>query len=106
MTHRFALVILALIATYAALRPMRKATSKIAARPCSSRRARLQWCAKGSIKGDAGVDYKISARAGQTLAATMKPSNASTYFNILPARYGGRDVHRQYHRHDGDRRVA
>jgi hypothetical protein len=39
---------------------------------------------KGSIKGDAGVDYKIGARAGQTLAVTMKPSNASTYFNILP----------------------
>jgi hypothetical protein len=39
---------------------------------------------RGSIKGDASVDYKIDARAGQTLAITMKPSNASSYFNINP----------------------
>jgi hypothetical protein len=39
---------------------------------------------RGSIKGDAGVDYRIDARAGQTLAVTMKPSNASSYFNINP----------------------
>ena len=39
---------------------------------------------KGSIKGDAGVDYTISARAGQTLTVTLKPSNASNYFNINP----------------------
>jgi hypothetical protein len=45
---------------------------------------------RGSIKGDAGVDYKIDARAGQTLAVTMKPSNASSYFNINPP--GSQDV--------------
>lgn len=38
----------------------------------------------GSIKGYAGVDYKIDARAGQTLSVTIKTSNASNYFNILP----------------------
>jgi hypothetical protein len=39
---------------------------------------------RGSIKGNASVDYKIDARAGQTLSVTMKPSNASSYFNINP----------------------
>jgi hypothetical protein len=39
---------------------------------------------KGTIKGDAAVDYKINARAGQTLAVTQKTSNASNYFNINP----------------------
>jgi len=39
---------------------------------------------RGSIRGSAGVDYRISARAGQTLAVTMKSSNASSYFNINP----------------------
>lgn len=38
----------------------------------------------GSIKGYAGVDYKIDARAGQTLSVTIKTSNASNYFNLLP----------------------
>ncbi|OYU16119.1 MAG: hypothetical protein CFE37_01845 [Alphaproteobacteria bacterium PA4] len=39
---------------------------------------------KGSIKGDNDRDYLVSARAGQVLTVMLKPSNASTYFNILP----------------------
>jgi hypothetical protein len=39
---------------------------------------------RGSIKGDAAVDYEIAARAGQTLSVTLKASNASNYFNINP----------------------
>lgn len=39
---------------------------------------------KGSIKGDATIDYTVSARAGQTLAVSFKPSNAAAYFNVLP----------------------
>ncbi len=63
---------------------MRKATSGIRSQTVQFAKGATSVQLKGSIKGDAGVDYKISARAGQTLAATMKPSNASTYFNILP----------------------
>jgi hypothetical protein len=39
---------------------------------------------KGSIKGYEGVDYRLGARAGQTMAVTLKSSNRFTYFNILP----------------------
>lgn len=39
---------------------------------------------KGSIQGSAAVDYRVSGRAGQTLSVTMKSSNASAYFNVLP----------------------
>lgn len=38
----------------------------------------------GSIKGDAGVDYLLSAAAGQTMTVTLKTSNSSSYFNVLP----------------------
>ena len=39
---------------------------------------------RGTIKGDATVDYRIDARAGQTLSVKLKASNASNYFNINP----------------------
>lgn len=39
---------------------------------------------KGQVKGDQTVDYVVPAAAGQTLTVTLKPSNASTYFNVLP----------------------
>lgn len=39
---------------------------------------------KGSITGAEIVDYKLGARAGQTMRATLKTSNASNYFNVLP----------------------
>ena len=45
---------------------------------------------KGALQGDQTIDYHVSAGAGQTLAVTMKASNASTYFNVLPP--GSNDV--------------
>ena len=39
---------------------------------------------KGRIKGDETVDYQLGARAGQTMEVTLKSSNLSNYFNILP----------------------
>jgi hypothetical protein len=84
MTHRFALVILALVATLPALPAHAAGDPGIRSQTVQFAKGATSVQLKGSIKGDAGVDYKISARAGQMLAVTMKPSNASTYFNILP----------------------
>jgi len=39
---------------------------------------------KGSIRGDRIVDYKLGARAGQTMSVTLETSNPSNYFNVLP----------------------
>jgi hypothetical protein len=39
---------------------------------------------KGSIAGDKTVDYKLGAKAGQTMSVRLKTSNASNYFNVLP----------------------
>jgi hypothetical protein len=38
----------------------------------------------GTITGDVYRDYLVAARAGQTLAVSMKTSNPSAYFNVLP----------------------
>jgi hypothetical protein len=39
---------------------------------------------KGQLKGDADVDYLVGAAAGQTLTVSLKVSNRSNYFNVLP----------------------
>lgn len=39
---------------------------------------------KGQIKGDADIDYVVRASAGQTITVSLKPSNRSNYFNVLP----------------------
>ena len=43
-----------------------------------------------TIKGDQSVDYRLQAKAGQTLAVSFKPGNLSAYFNLLPP--GSNDV--------------
>lgn len=45
---------------------------------------------KASIKGDRTIDYKLHAKAGQTMSVTLKTSNAANYFNVLPP--GSTDV--------------
>lgn len=39
---------------------------------------------KGTLKGDAGVDYLVRAAAGQTLAVELKGTNSQNYFNVIP----------------------
>lgn len=39
---------------------------------------------EGSLRGDQTIDYRLRARAGQTMSVTLKTSNASNYFNVLP----------------------
>jgi len=38
----------------------------------------------GAIKGDQTIDYVLGAKAGQTMSVSLKSSNASSYFNVLP----------------------
>ncbi len=45
---------------------------------------------KDQIKGYQAVDYRLLAKAGQSLDVTFKPGNLSAYFNILPP--GSNDV--------------
>ncbi|MGH8703086.1 MAG: hypothetical protein ACREVR_18185 [Burkholderiales bacterium] len=45
---------------------------------------------KGSIAGDRTIDYKLRAKAGQTMNVALKTSNSANYFNVLPP--GSNDV--------------
>ena len=84
MNRRFALAALILIATYAPLPAHAADAPGIRSQTVQFAKGATSAQLRGSIKGDAGIDYKIDARAGQTLSVTMKPSNASSYFNINP----------------------
>lgn len=44
---------------------------------------------KAAIKGRSGVNYLVSARAGQVMQVLFSPSNRSCYMNVLPP--GGGD---------------
>jgi len=68
-----------------------------AAQPAPPRQERVAFARgassatiKGQMKGDADVDYVVRAAAGQTLSVTLKGSNRSNYFNVLPP--GSADV--------------
>lgn len=39
---------------------------------------------KGKIEGRESVDYKFTAKAGQSMAAVLKSDKTSNYFNVLP----------------------
>jgi hypothetical protein len=39
---------------------------------------------EGVIAGRESIDYKLGARAGQTMSVALQTSNASNYFNVLP----------------------
>jgi hypothetical protein len=39
---------------------------------------------KGQVKGSGDVDYLVRAGAGQTITVSLKVSNRSNYFNVLP----------------------
>lgn len=45
---------------------------------------------KGRLKGYSGVDYLVRGGAGQTITVSLKRSNLSNYFNVLPP--GSKDV--------------
>jgi hypothetical protein len=84
MTCRIALAALILLATHA-LPPARAADNPdIRTETVQFAKGATSAQLQGSITGNAGVDYRISARAGQTLSVALKPSNASNYFNINP----------------------
>ncbi len=68
-----------------------------AAQPAPPRQERVTFARgassatiKGQLKGGADVDYLVHAAAGQTLSVSLKGSNRSNYFNVLPP--GSADV--------------
>lgn len=60
------------------------AASPIETRPVHFAKGTSSATIDGSITGRQTIDYTLRARAGQTMSVALKPSNAATYFNVLP----------------------
>jgi hypothetical protein len=64
--------------------------SAIESRPVHFAKGTSSARLKGSLKGDQITDYTLRAKAGQVMSVTLKTSNLSNYFNVLPP--GSKDV--------------
>jgi hypothetical protein len=68
------------------------AADGIDSRPLQFAKGTSSVTVRGSLKGDKTVDYKLRAKAGQTMAVTLKTSNGANYFNVLPPGSGGEAI--------------
>ena len=66
------------------------AADSIEVRPLHFAKGASSATVKASIKGHQTIDYTLRAKAGQTMSVTLKTSNGSNYFNVLPP--GSNDV--------------
>jgi hypothetical protein len=66
------------------------ASSGIETRPIHFAKGASSATVKGTIKGDQTIDYKLRARAGQTMRVKLVARNTANYFNVLPP--GSSDV--------------
>jgi hypothetical protein len=60
------------------------AADGIESRPLQFTKGASSATVKGSLKGDKTIDYKLRAKAGQTMSVTLKTNNSANYFNVLP----------------------
>ena len=60
------------------------ASDGIESRPLQFAKGTSSATVKGTLKGDKTIDYKLRAKAGQTMSVALKTSNAQNYFNVLP----------------------
>lgn len=60
------------------------AAASIESRPVQFAKGASSATLKGSIKGDQTIDYKLRARAGQTMSVSMQAKHTAAYFNVMP----------------------
>lgn len=61
-----------------------RAADGIESRPLQFAKGASSATVKGSLRGDKTIDYKLRAKAGQTMSVALKTSNGANYFNVLP----------------------
>ena len=85
-TSRRLLITCVLLATS----PWLLAADAIETKPIHFAKGTSSATVEDSLKGAQIVDYKLGAKAGQTMSVLLKTSNLANYFNVLPP--GSRDV--------------
>jgi len=81
--RRFSILLTITCWTFAAASVVLAATG-IETRPVHFAKGASSTTMKGTLKGDQTIDYKLRARAGQTIHVALTTSNDSNYFNVLP----------------------
>jgi hypothetical protein len=81
---------LSLACVLAAFNATLHAADGIVTKPLQFAKGASSATVKGTLKGDQTIDYKLRARAGQTMSVSLKTSNGANYFNVLPP--GSNDV--------------
>ena len=66
------------------------AADGIETRPLRFAKGASSATVKGTLRGGQTIDYKVGAKAGQTMTVGLTTSNAANYFNVLPP--GSNDV--------------
>jgi hypothetical protein len=79
-----ALVHLILVCGVAAAGSPALAAAPIETRPIQFAKGASSATVKGTIQGDQIIDYKLRARAGQTMSVKLVTRNGANYFNVLP----------------------
>lgn len=74
----------ALVFALFAASPWGLAAGVIESRPVHFAKGPSSTTLEGSLKGDKTIDYKLRARAGETMTVGLKTDNGSNYFNVLP----------------------
>lgn len=62
----------------------------IESRPVNFAEGATSTTLKGTLRGDQTIDYRLPARAGQTMNVVLKTRHSANYFNVLPP--GSNDV--------------
>ncbi len=73
-----------MVCLLAAAAPWTAAAPTIETRPIQFAKGASSATVKGTLKGDRTIDYKLRAKAGQTMTVKLATSNAADYFNVLP----------------------
>jgi hypothetical protein len=60
------------------------AAATIETRPVQFAKGASSATVKGTIQGDQTIDYKLRAKAGQTMSVKLATRNGANYFNVLP----------------------
>lgn len=84
--RRLSMVLLFLIAAP----PLASAEDAIESKTLHFAKGASSATVKGALKGDEIIDYKLPAKAGQTMKVSLKTGNTANYFNVLPP--GSKDV--------------
>lgn len=66
------------------------AADGIETRPLHFAKGASSATVKGTLKGAQTIDYRVGAKAGQTMTVGLTSSNGANYFNVLPP--GSNDV--------------